>query len=55
MSRQTLAAGILENNEKNLDRWVADPQQLKYGCLMPAFSLSETRRKQIVQYLTTLR
>ncbi len=54
MSRETLAAGLFPNDEKNLERWVADPQQMKYGCLMPAFTFSEARRKDIVRYLTTL-
>ncbi len=54
MSRETLAAGLFPNDEKNLERWVADPQQMKYGCLMPAFTFSEARRKDIVHYLTTL-
>jgi len=55
MSRLTLAAGILPNNEQNLDRWVANPQKMKVGCLMPAFAFSEGRRKEIIHYLTTLR
>jgi cytochrome c oxidase subunit II len=54
MSRETLASGLFPNDAKNLERWVADPQHMKYGCLMPAFSFSEARRKEIVQYLTTL-
>jgi cytochrome c oxidase subunit 2 len=54
MSRETLASGLFPNDAKNLERWVADPQQMKYGCLMPAFSFSEARRKDIVRYLTTL-
>ncbi len=54
MSRETLAAGLFPNDEKNLERWVADPQQMKYGCLMPAFTFSEARRKDIVHYLMTL-
>jgi cytochrome c oxidase subunit II len=54
MSRETLAAGLFPNTSANLDRWVADPQQLKYGCLMPAFTFSDSRRNEIVRYLTTL-
>jgi cytochrome c oxidase subunit II len=55
MSRQTLAAGLIPNNLDNLNRWIANPQQFKSGCLMPAFSLSESRRKEILNYLSTLR
>lgn len=53
--RQTLAAGMIPNTQENLRAWVADPQQIKPGCLMPAFGLSETDRNQIVNYLSTLR
>jgi cytochrome c oxidase subunit 2 len=55
MSRTTLAAGIMENNEDNLRRWIADPQSIKQGCLMPAFGLSDHDRDLIVDYLLTLR
>jgi cytochrome c oxidase subunit 2 len=55
MSRQTLASGLIPNNLDNLNRWIANPQQFKSGCLMPAFSLSESRRKEILNYLSTLR
>ena len=44
MSRQTLAAGMVPNTPENLRRWVDDPQQIKPGCLMPAFGLSERDR-----------
>jgi cytochrome c oxidase subunit 2 len=54
MSRQTLAAGMIPNNHKNLDEWVKDPQQIKPGCLMPAFGLSEHDRNLIVRYLESL-
>jgi cytochrome c oxidase subunit 2 len=55
MARQTLAAGILPNNEQNLRNWVDDPQKIKLGCLMPAFGLSDRDRDRIVRYLLTLR
>jgi cytochrome c oxidase subunit 2 len=55
MSRQTLASGMVENNSENLRRWVADPQQIKPGCLMPAFGLADRERDDIVHYLLTLR
>ena len=45
MSRQTLAAGMVPNTPEELRRWVDDPQQIKPGCLMPAFGLSETRSR----------
>jgi cytochrome c oxidase subunit 2 len=55
MRRQTLAAGMIKNDPENLRRWVADPQQIKPGCLMPAFGLGDRERDLIVNYLQTLR
>jgi cytochrome c oxidase subunit II len=55
MSRETLASGMIPNTSENLRRWVADPQQIKPGCLMPAFGLSNKKRSEIVDYLLTLR
>jgi cytochrome c oxidase subunit 2 len=55
MSRQTLATGIAANTPENLRQWVADPQKIKPGCLMPAFGLSDRDRNRIVDYLVTLR
>jgi cytochrome c oxidase subunit 2 len=55
MSRQTLAAGMIPNSPENLRAWVTDPQEIKPGCLMPAFVLSDHDREQIVSYLSTLR
>ena len=57
MSRQTLAAGMIPNDldGKQLREWLANPQTIKPGCLMPAFALSERERGRIVDYLRTLR
>jgi cytochrome c oxidase subunit 2 len=55
MSRKTLAAGMASNTPEILHDWVANPQKLKPGCLMPAFSLSEDNRALMVSYLSTLR
>jgi cytochrome c oxidase subunit 2 len=55
MSRQTLAAGMVPNTEENLRQWIDDPQQVKPGCLMPAFGLSDRDRDEIVRYLLSLR
>jgi cytochrome c oxidase subunit II len=55
MSRETLASGILPNSRDNLQKWIADPQKVKPGCLMPAFGLSAEDLKDIVDYLATLR
>jgi cytochrome c oxidase subunit 2 len=54
MSRQTLAAGMVPNTPETLERWVADPQKIKPGCLMPAFGLNRREQDEIVRYLLTL-
>jgi cytochrome c oxidase subunit II len=55
MSRKTLASGMVENKPAKLGDWIADPQKIKPGCLMPAFGLSDRERNDIVRYLGTLR
>lgn len=55
MRRETLASGMIENTPVNLRRWVANPQQIKPGCLMPAFGLGDKECDDIVRYLLTLR
>jgi cytochrome c oxidase subunit 2 len=57
MRRKTLASGMIENDPegKNLRRWVAEPQKVKPGCLMPAFNLSDPELDLIVDYLKTLK
>jgi cytochrome c oxidase subunit 2 len=55
MARQTLAAGMMANTPENLRHWIDNPQQIKPGCLMPGFGLSDRQRDDIVSYLLTLR
>lgn len=55
MSRETIAAGMIQNTPADLERWVNDPQDVKPGCLMPAFKLDEKRLKSVVRYLETLK
>jgi cytochrome c oxidase subunit 2 len=54
MSRKTLAAGVLANDPDTLNRWLADPQSIKPGCLMPAFGLGDRQRDDIARSLATL-
>jgi cytochrome c oxidase subunit 2 len=54
MSRDTLASGMVANDADHLRDWVADPQRIKPGCLMPAFGLGRQDRDAIVDYLMTL-
>jgi cytochrome c oxidase subunit 2 len=65
MSRRTLASGMIANDpedfplddleDSKLLAWVADPQKIKPGCLMPAFGLGDRERDNLVRYLLTLR
>jgi cytochrome c1 len=45
---------MIANDRDNLRMWLADPQQIKLGCLMPAFGLSSREIDEIVAYLSTL-
>lgn len=56
MSRDMLAGGMISNDRagKNLQEWIADPQKIKPGCLMPAFGLSENDLDRVVHYLASL-
>ena len=55
MSRDTIAAGIAENNHENLRLWIQDPSRLKPGSLMPAMGLNERDLNAMTAYLETLR
>jgi cytochrome c oxidase subunit 2 len=54
-SRRQLAAGLLDNTSANLTRWLKNPQQIKPGCQMPNFGLSDNQLTQLVAYLEGLR
>ena len=54
-SRRTLAAGTLDNVPGNLAGWIADPQALKPGNLMPRMPLRAPDLHALVGYLGTLR
>ena len=54
-SRQTLLAGLLENNIQNLENWIKDPQQIKPGAYMPDFHLDDSTVKSIAVYLNSLK
>jgi cytochrome c oxidase subunit 2 len=54
-SRRTIAAGTLANTEGNLLSWIADPQQIKPGTIMPATKLNPSDMKALVAYLRQLR
>ena len=53
-SRETIAAGTLPRNTGNLAAWIADPQHIKPGNLMPKISLQSADLVAIVHYLEQL-
>jgi len=52
-SRETLAAGVLENSPDNMAKWLKNPQAVKPGSYMPNFNLTDTEIKALVAYLET--
>lgn len=54
-SRQTLAAGVFENNRGNLEAWILDPQKIKPGCHMPNLQLEAGELVAITAFLEELK
>jgi cytochrome c oxidase subunit 2 len=54
-SRRTFAAGTLANTRENLAAWLADPQRIKPGNLMPRVTLTPAALDAVVHYLESLR
>lgn len=54
-SRRLFAGGVLENKPENIARWLADPQQVKPGNLMPNLHLSPEQIDALVAYLKSLK
>lgn len=54
-SRRQIGAGIIDNTPENLHRWLADPQKVKPGVLMPNFNLTDEQVKELVAYFETLK
>lgn len=54
-SRKTLLAGVLDNSEENLERWIDHPQKIKPGANMPDFLLDENEVKALAAYLYSLK
>ncbi len=54
-SRLTLASGLLKNTPEDLRRWLADPQAVKPGVLMPRVQMSQSELDQLVKYIETLK
>ena len=53
-SRDTIASGPVENTPENLRQWIADPNSMKPGVLMPSMHLNDHDLDAITAYLTTL-
>ncbi|HXC95385.1 MAG TPA: cytochrome c oxidase subunit II [Edaphobacter sp.] len=53
-SRDTIASGPVENTPANLRQWIADPNSIKPGVLMPSMHLNDHDLDVITAYLTTL-
>jgi len=54
-TRATLAGGRVANTPQTLARWIADPNALKPGTLMPNFHLTTDQVRELVAYLETRR
>ena len=54
-SRETLAAGSVLNTRENLTRWLHNPQDIKPGCYMPDFKLTNEQVNELVDYFETLK
>jgi cytochrome c oxidase subunit 2 len=54
MSRASIGANTLPNTPGDLSGWIADPQHIKPGNLMPAVALSGSQLTDIRRYLETL-
>lgn len=55
MARDTIGAGVAMNSRDHLRIWVADPNVMKPGALMPAMGLDNQDLDALVDYLVTLR
>ncbi len=53
-ARETIAAGTLPNTRANLARWIADPQSIKPGAIMPPTQLSGEELEALLDYLESL-
>lgn len=52
--RQTIAAGMLPNDEDGLATWLRDPPAVKAGSNMPDYNLTEDQIEALVEYLRSL-
>jgi cytochrome c oxidase subunit 2 len=55
MARETIGSGVAMNTRDHLRIWVADPNVMKPGALMPAMGLDNQDLDSLIDYLVTLR
>ena len=53
-ANQPQIAGVVENNEENLRAWLASPQDVKPGAMMPELGLTADQIEALVAYMNTL-
>lgn len=54
-SRQVFAGGVLDNTPQNLAQWLADPQKVKPGNLMPNLHLTQAQIDELVAFVASLK
>jgi cytochrome c oxidase subunit II len=54
-SRPTIGGGVLDNSPASLTKWIANPQVIKPGVLMPNLELSITQINELVAYLEAIK
>ena len=54
-SRATIGAGVLANTPAKMERWLANPQSIKPGTLMPDFKLTPAQVSELAAYLDSLK
>ncbi|WP_226858456.1 c-type cytochrome [Diaphorobacter aerolatus] len=55
MGRRTRIAGVLDNTNDNMVRWLRETDAVKHGTAMPTMGVSEQDAHDIAAYLATLR
>jgi cytochrome c oxidase subunit II len=53
-SRRTIGSGVLPMTERDLSRWIADPQEFKPGTTMPRTEIQGRDLQALVAYLLSL-
>ena len=54
-SRKKFGAGVMDNTPENLRRWLANPQKVKPGVMMPDFKFTDEQLTQLVAYFEALK